>query len=114
MLTDLQRVVLAQLRRRHLTLIAEQAEQCWTRGQRAYFDARARCPGWLRQLSHEANDETIKASPKLVKISARELFAGRPRQRRAAPDPPLRTLKIEADGDVWKCLTKPKIRHFRF
>ncbi len=27
-----------------------------------------------------------------------------------APQPPVRTLKIEADGDFWKGLIKPKIR----
>ena len=27
-----------------------------------------------------------------------------------APKPPIRTLKIEADGDFWKGLIKPKIR----
>lgn len=30
--------------------------------------------------------------------------------QRTEPDPPVRTLKIEADGDFWKGLTKPKIR----
>jgi len=30
--------------------------------------------------------------------------------RRTEPDPPVRTLKIEADGDSWKGLMKPKIR----
>src|SRR5579872_5749005 len=29
---------------------------------------------------------------------------------RIALDPPARTLKIEADGDFWKGLAKPKIR----
>lgn len=29
---------------------------------------------------------------------------------RTEPDPPVRTLKIEVDGDFWKGLTKPKIR----
>jgi Toxin SymE, type I toxin-antitoxin system len=28
----------------------------------------------------------------------------------AVPDPPVRKLKIEADGDPWKGLVKPKIR----
>ncbi len=84
MLTELQRVVLAQLRQRNLRLIADQAEDCWSKGQRSYFDARTRCPHWLRQLFHEANDETIKASPKLAEASAAELFAWRPRRRRAA------------------------------
>jgi len=83
MLTDLQRMVLAQLRRRNLPLIAEQAEQSWMQGQRSYFDARVRCPRWLRQLFHEANDEIINASPTLAEASASELFAWRPRRRRA-------------------------------
>jgi Toxin SymE, type I toxin-antitoxin system len=30
--------------------------------------------------------------------------------QRTDPDPPARTLKIEAEGDFWKGLTKPKIR----
>ncbi len=30
--------------------------------------------------------------------------------QRTEPHPPVRTLKIEADGDFWKGLTKPKIR----
>jgi len=30
--------------------------------------------------------------------------------RQNEPDPPVRTLKIEADGDFWKGLTIPKIR----
>ncbi len=30
--------------------------------------------------------------------------------QRTEPDPPVRTLKIEADGDSWKGLIKPKIR----
>ncbi len=30
--------------------------------------------------------------------------------QRPGPDPPIRTLKIEADGDGWKGLIKPKIR----
>jgi len=30
--------------------------------------------------------------------------------QRTEPDSPVRTLKIEADGDFWKGLTKPKIR----
>lgn len=84
MLTDLQRVVIAQLRQRNCELIAEQAEHCWRQGQRSYFDARARCPRWLRQLFFEANDETIPALPKVAENSASELFAWRPRQRRAA------------------------------
>jgi hypothetical protein len=29
---------------------------------------------------------------------------------RTEPNPPVRTLKIEADGDFWKGLMKPKIR----
>lgn len=84
MLTELQRVVLVQLRRRNLCLIADQTEECWHHGQRSYFDARTRCPRWLQQLFHEANDETIKASSKLAEASASELFAWRPRRRRAA------------------------------
>jgi len=30
--------------------------------------------------------------------------------KRTEPDPPVRKLKIEADGDFWKGLIKPKIR----
>ena len=30
--------------------------------------------------------------------------------QRTEPDPPVRTLKVEADGEFWKGLTKPKIR----
>ena len=30
--------------------------------------------------------------------------------KRTKPDPPVRTLQIEADGDFWKGLIKPKIR----
>jgi hypothetical protein len=30
--------------------------------------------------------------------------------KRTEPQPPVRTLKIEADGDFWKGLMKPKIR----
>jgi hypothetical protein len=30
--------------------------------------------------------------------------------RQTELDPPVRTLKIEAEGDFWKGLTKPKIR----
>jgi hypothetical protein len=30
--------------------------------------------------------------------------------RQTEPDPPIRTLKIEAEGDFWKGHTKPKIR----
>jgi len=30
--------------------------------------------------------------------------------QRIEADPPVRTLKIEADGDFWKGLAKPKIR----
>ena len=30
--------------------------------------------------------------------------------KRIEPNPPVRTLKIEADGDFWKDLIKPKIR----
>ena len=30
--------------------------------------------------------------------------------RRIEPDPTVRTLKIEADGDFWKGVTMPKIR----
>ena len=37
------------------------------------------------------------------------MFADKSIQR-TEPDPPVRTLKIEADGDFWKGLTKPKIR----
>ena len=37
------------------------------------------------------------------------MFESESRQR-TKPDSPARTLKIEADGDCWKGLTKPKIR----
>jgi len=30
--------------------------------------------------------------------------------QRTVPDPPVRKLKIEAEGDFWKGVTKPKIR----
>jgi hypothetical protein len=84
MLTDLQRVMLAQLRRRNCQVVAEQAESCWGKGQRSYIDARVRCPQWLRHLFFEANDQTIEALPKVAEPSVSELFAWRPRQRRAA------------------------------
>lgn len=84
MLTELQQVVLVQLRRRNCHIIAEQAEHCWGNGQRSYLDARVRCPRWLRELFFEANDETIKASPIVAEGGASELFAWRPRRRRVA------------------------------
>lgn len=66
MLTDLQRVVLARLRRRNSYIAADEAERCWNQGRHTHLDARNRWPRWLRQLFVEANDEAIKASPKVA------------------------------------------------
>ena len=111
MLTDLQRVVLAQLRQRNCVLIAEQAEHCWRQGQRSYFDARARCPRWLRQLFFEANDETITALPKIAEASASELFAWRPRQRRAAKMYEWKIVPVRAcpaPDELMRCIRLPR------
>src|SRR5438876_1209399 len=70
MLTDLQRVVLVQLREHGCPWIADAAERFWNQGRRSYFDPRVRCPRWLWQLFHEANDGTMKAMPKRAEPSA--------------------------------------------
>ena len=57
MLTDLQRVVLAQLREHHCHRIADAAGRFWKRKQDYYIDARVRCPRWLRRLFVKANDQ---------------------------------------------------------
>src|SRR5678815_2176913 len=84
MLSDLQRVVLAQLRRRNHHIVAEEAERCWSQGQRTELDVRTRCPRWLRHLFVEANDEITKESPNVAECSGSELCAAHPRRRRTA------------------------------
>ena len=59
-LTDLQGVVLTQLRRRNYYVAADEAERCWNQGRRTHLDLRSRWPRWLRQLFVEANDEAIR------------------------------------------------------
>ena len=84
MLTDLQSVVLTQLRRRNYHILAEEAERCWKEGQRTHLDARTCYPRWLRQLLVEANDEIAKKSPNVAEGTGSELCAAHPRRRRAA------------------------------
>ena len=57
MLTDLQRVVLAQLREHGCPKIADSAKRCWKRNQGYYIDPRAKCPRWLRRMFVKANDQ---------------------------------------------------------
>ena len=57
MLTDLQRVVLTQLREHGCPWIADAASRFWKRNHGYYIDARAKSPHWLRRMFVKANDE---------------------------------------------------------
>ena len=53
------------------------------------------------------SNPSLRKDPNGYEVSAlRECPVTEP----TAPQPPVRTLKIEADGDFWKGLIKPKIR----
>ena len=56
--------------------------------------------------------EQYGGSPQLDQASfdARKVVLERQSLHRPEPDPSMRTLKIEAEGDFWRGHTKPKIR----
>lgn len=58
MLTELQTVLLAELREHGCPWNADAAERFWRQNRRYYIDARVRCPRWLRRLFGKANRQT--------------------------------------------------------
>lgn len=58
MMTELQTVVLDELRMHDCPWIADAAERFRKQNRRYYIDARVRCPRWLRRLFVKANSHT--------------------------------------------------------